>query len=335
MPAGALLGAMVFVTALNIVTASGYVYPADLRRLVQVVSGAVIGLSFTRADLSMFRRLLRPALTLLAMMLGFNVLFAYILSRLTVLDLITALFAAAPGGISDIALIAVDFGANLHQVAILQIFRFVLIVSLFPFIVRRLLEPAGRNPTLTEAGAEQKEHQPDAGRPMRNAEKWARSFATLLVATSGAALARWLGLPAGVIIGALTATVVMGTVFQAAYLPKGARPVVQALAGCFIGSQITLATLSYLYQLLLPLALAFVQLLIMTFSTAWVLHRFCRMERATSLFSSIPGGIVEMSTIAQEMKLRVPEIVLMSTCRIIGVICVLPLLLFLLMRYVP
>ena len=333
-PAGALLGSMAVVIVLNIVTGNSQVYPTDLRRVVQVVSGAVIGLSFTRADLVTLHRLAKPVVTLLTVMFSFNLLSAFIMSRFTELDIITALFASAPGGISDITIISADFGADTQQVAVLQILRFVFIVSVFPFIMRHLLKGKNGNPTPPET-AEQKiqpqKAEAEKTRGLRS-QKWARSVVTLLVAGAGAALALWAGLPAGAMIGALAATVVLSTVFQAGYLPKRARMIVQIFAGCFIGSHITLATIAYLKLLLLPMAIVLTHLMILTFSTAWILRRFCRMDRPTSLFSSIPGGALEMTLLAQEMGLRVPEIALMNTCRQIGVISMMPMLLFLLLR---
>jgi hypothetical protein len=108
---------------------------------------------------------------------------------------------------------------------------------------------------------------------------------------------------------------------------------VQVFAGCFIGNQITLETLVYLQYLLVPLALIAVQLLVVTFSTAFMLRRFGGMDRAASLFSCIPGGFAEMTLTAQDMGLRIPEIVFLNTCRIISVVAVLPVLLFLFTRW--
>jgi hypothetical protein len=54
------------------------------------------------------------------------------------------------------------------------------------------------------------------------------------------------------------------------------------------------------------------------------------MDYATALFSCIPGGITEMGIVAGELGLPVPQIAMMHTCRIIAVICVMPLLLYLL-----
>jgi len=323
LPAGAMLGAMVLVAALNMVLGREPQYPVELRLVVQVVAGAVLGLNFTRSDVVMLRRLAKPATMIVVVMLGFNVVFALIIARFTVLDPITALFAAAPGGVSDMALIAADFGADTSKVAVLQLFRFVLIVSLFPFIVRRAV-----------GGSVQEVAEPLQALNIQKPEAHVRGSLclTLLAAAAGGAAARWLGIPAGALLGALTATVIVNAVLQRAYLPQHARTVVQICAGCFIGSQITLAALMYLQHLLLPMALAVVQIMAMTFGTAWLLRRFCAMDMGTSIFSCIPGGLTEMSLIAHEMGLRVPEIVMLNTCRLIGVIFMLPILLFLILQ---
>ncbi|MCL2601929.1 MAG: AbrB family transcriptional regulator, partial [Treponema sp.] len=273
-----------------------------------------------------------PAVILVAMLAAFNILFAFIISRLSAFDVITALFATAPGGVADIALIAADFGADTQQVAVLQIFRFVLVVLLFPPIVRKIIKT---NPQLQSDFPAPNE----SGVPKVSAKKQAprkqilKIIATLCTASAGAALARLAGIPAGALIGSLTATIALGTIVQAAYLPKWTRRAVQIFAGCFIGSKITLATLAYFQHLLVPMALIVVQLLAMTFGTAYMLRRFGSMDRATSLFSSIPGGFAEMTLIAQEMGLRVPEIVFLNTCRIISVVALMPVLLFLFTKF--
>jgi len=327
-PAGYLLGSMFFAMLLIIFADRQYAYPQDLRAVIQVFSGIVIGLNFTRSDLILLRHMLKPALLLVLVLLGFNVILAAIISQFTPLTHITALFAAAPGGISDLALIAVDFGADTQQVAILQVFRFAFVVSFFPFAVRRILARTPLEQTLASAP-----HNavPAKVRPLG----WNKAYMvmlTLLAAGAGALLFRWLEIPAGTLVGSLTAVAILNAAAQKVYFPIQARAVVQVFAGSYIGSLISLQSLLSLQALILPMAFVIAQVMAMTFGAAWVLRRFTTMDYATSLFSSVPGGITEMGIIAGEMGLNVPQIVMLHTCRIIAVIGMIPLLLHLLTR---
>ena len=328
-PACYLLGSAAFAMLLNIFFFSEqqYTYPLNLRMSVQVFSGIVLGLNFTRSDLLLLRHMLMPALMMICTLLGINILFAAIISHFTELAPITALFATAPGGVTDLALIAADFGADTEQVALLQIFRFVFVVSTFPFVVRRILgrKFLGREPleSMPYIG-------PYIGMKTLNISRQRKTclmLLTFLVAASGAALARISGIPAGALIGSLTAVILLNAVAQKAYFPRQTRIGVQIFAGCYIGSLITLQTLLSLQLMILPMLLIIIQVLFMAFGAAWVLRRFTSIDYATSLFAGIPGGISEMGLIAGDMGLNVPQVLMLHTCRIIAVIGVMPLLL--------
>ena len=321
-PAGMLLGSLASVVLLNLITGYEQEYPMNLRLIIQVFAGAFIGLSFTRADVFRLRILFKPVLILIAMLTIINVIFAILISNFTTLDYFTALFASAPAGVSDMTLIAQDFGANPKQVALLQIFRFAFVVVFFPFLIRRILPKK----TPEEQAAETAVSIPE--QEATRLKKTPRLILTIATAAAGAIIARFLGLPAGTMIGAIAATVLLNTVFQTAYIPPNIRVFIQAFAGCFIGSQITLATLSQLQFLLLPIVFIAVQLVIMAFLTAWVLQRFTPLDHATCLVASVPGGLLEMTILAQDLGLRVPEVVFFHTCRIIAVVSIMPVLLF-------
>ncbi|MCL2674962.1 MAG: AbrB family transcriptional regulator [Defluviitaleaceae bacterium] len=326
-PAGMLLGSLVSVVLLNLATGYDYEYPMNLRLVIQVFAGAFIGLSFTRADVFRLRILFKPVIILIAMLTAINVLFAMLISNFTTLDYFTALFASAPAGVSDMTLIAQDFGANPQQVALLQIFRFAFVVAFFPFLIRRIV-PKETPQDLTSSAPEIAIPEQQATR----VKKVPRLILTIVTAAAGAMIARFFGIPAGTLIGALTATVLLNTIFQTAYIPPNVRVFIQGFAGCFIGSQITLATISQLQFLLLPVAFITVQLIIMTFLTAWVLQRFSPLDRATCLVSCVPGGLLEMGILAQDLGLRVPEVIFLHTCRVIAVVSIMPVLLFALTR---
>ncbi|MCL2568206.1 MAG: AbrB family transcriptional regulator [Oscillospiraceae bacterium] len=330
-PAGALLGAMVSVVALNMVTGIEQAYPLNLRFVVQVFSGILIGLTFTRTDIIMLRRMFKSVLILLGAMLTLNVLFAFIVHRFTTLDLTTALFVTAPGGMSDLALIAVDFGADTRQVAMLHVFRFGFVVLFFPFAIRRTMLRKHK-----ENEAEKPPcpiNVPTTAKPCLSTKRKAlRIFLTVLVAGTGAFLARAAGVPAGALIGSVTATVIFGAGAQLALFPKKARIGVQVFAGCFLGSQITLQAVEYIRTLPGPMAIILVQVFVVAFGVSWLLRRFSTMDRTSCLFASIPGGMVEMGILAEEMGLDVPRIILMHTCRIVGVVSMMPVMLWLFVR---
>ena len=333
-PAGAMLGAIAFIVVLNVSTGFSEEYPVALRVGIQITSGIIFGLTFTRADVLFMRRLFKSVLMLAGIMIGLNVLFSFIMAQLTFLTPITALLAAAPAGFVEMGLMAGEVGADAEYVALLQIFRFIFVVSVMPFVVRRVLAksvpPSEQKPVEAPKPEEsaKKESPPAKG---FDRKKILLALLTVFCATAGGLFARWLGVPAGGIIGSITATILLNAGAQKAWFPrKRARVVVQIFAGCYIGSLFTTSTLASLQFLVLPMAILIVQLLLMTFLTAAVLTRFSPMDKATCLFSSVPGGVTEMGIIAEEMGLDVPKIIMMQTCRLVVVIFTMPFLLYLL-----
>ena len=329
LPGGALVGAMACVVLISLIVPIERFYPTDLRVIVQVFSGAIIGLNFRREDMAILRYIFKSALIMVSMLLGLNLMFGLAIGWVTDLDPITALFAIAPGGLADMALIASDFGADPQPVIILQVFRFAFVVSFFPLYVRRLLNRMNKESEESGSSGFAPKQAGAAPVPTPFTLQRAKMMAiTVLTAGAGAFVARGVGIPAGAIIGAISATVVLNIVSKKGWFPKSAKAVVQTFAGSYLGSQITIEAIASLRYLLVPMILVIIQVLVMAFATSWVLSRCTPMDRVTALFSSVPGGISEMGMIAEEMGLRVPDIILMHTCRLIVIISVLPQLIY-------
>lgn len=324
LPAGAMIGAMIAVAIFGVTTGDIF-YPPSIRVLTQILSGLIIGCRFTRADLVQLRQMIKPAALLILMLFLFNIIFSLIIIKTTSLDLMTALFASAPGGVSDLALISGELGANSEQVTLLQLVRFVFVVSFFPpFLTRRFLAPmraAGKLPG-SPAKAQPK---PEKGKISLQARS-ARIIFSIAAALAGGYGFRALGVPAGAIIGGILFTIAANAATQKVYVPQRLRYMIQICAGCYIGSQITRHSLFSARELVLPMLFILIDVFVMSFVTAWVIHRTTGIEFVTCLFSAIPGGIAEMGLIAEEMGLDTPKIVLMHTCRVISVICIFPII---------
>ncbi len=138
-PAGALMFAMIGVAIQNVTTSTAYM-PLGLKQFAQVCAGALIGESVTRASITNLYTAIVPALILLVGLFTIVVILAYILYKTSDVDFVTALFSCAPGGASDLALIAEDFGANTPKVSIIQSLRVVCVVIFYPVALQFLAE---------------------------------------------------------------------------------------------------------------------------------------------------------------------------------------------------
>ncbi|HPZ16527.1 MAG TPA: AbrB family transcriptional regulator [Sphaerochaeta sp.] len=140
-PAAALIGSMFGVVIFFVVTPFEVAYPPQLHFFAQVLSGLIIGMRFSRRDLHTLRAMAKPAILLFALVVITNVSFALLMFRVADFNFMTALFSTGLGGVSDIALIATDFGADMEPVALLQLFCMVTVVIAFPPLIKGMLSP--------------------------------------------------------------------------------------------------------------------------------------------------------------------------------------------------
>jgi len=318
-PAGALIGSLLAAMVFNATYPVIPTYPKDLRLGIQILSGMVIGTRFTQADIKTLKTMVLPVIILVVMLLSINLGFAALMSRFTALSFMTSFFACAPGGVSDLALVAADFGATMEHVALLQLFRLISVIIIFPNIIRRLLPKKEMvlKPTI-QLTSEMKEKP--------NKQRYLSYLVSAATAFTGGGTFVLLGIPAGAILGSIFAIVLLNLATNGASYPSFLKPMVQIFAGCYIGSKVTFHTLMEGNILLLPALILLVELFVMAFLTAFVLNKVCHLNWGTALFSATPGGITEMGLIADEMGLETPKIVLMHTFRILAVLGVLPLI---------
>lgn len=309
---GALIGALVAVMILNSFQSNATIYPEDLRVFVQILSGLVIGTRFTRSDIKTLKTMVFPIIILVLTLLSTNLLFAFIMQHFTSLSFMTSFFACAPGGVSDLALVATDFGgAVMEHVALLQLFRLVSVIIVFPPMIRAMLK-------IDEKASPPAKTMTRVGSSISVSPSW--FLATIACALTGGLLFNAVSIPAGgAILGSIVGVALLNLVSDKATYPKVLKILVQIAAGSYIGSRITVQTLFEIKVLLLPAVILTIELFFMAFFTAAILHKFCRLDWATSLFSSTPpGGIQEMGLISDELGLETPpKIVLMHTFRIL------------------
>ncbi len=132
LPGGAALGAMVAVAAVNVSLGDrSATVPKGLDFAALVLVGVSVGVSITREELAGAANLIVPSLLILVVFSGVGVVLALTLQRFFGFDPITALFAAAPGGMANMAVLAKDAGGSGFSVALVHLVR---LVGIFVFV---------------------------------------------------------------------------------------------------------------------------------------------------------------------------------------------------------
>lgn len=134
-PAGAMIGSMISVGIYNVFISKGYV-PSNFKTIAQIVIGCIIGLNFTMDSILGLKKLIIPSIILVIGLTFLSIILGLILHKTTGLDLPTALFSSAPGGLTDMVIMSESFGAQTHIVALLHLTRLTTVLTVLPIVIR-------------------------------------------------------------------------------------------------------------------------------------------------------------------------------------------------------
>ncbi len=366
LPAGTMLGAMALVIAFNLMTDRAFL-PSNSRVVLQIMAGAVLGAGISKRDVFMLRHVIKPSIILITSMIFINLVFGYLMHRFGGLDLKTAFFATAPGGLTDMSLIADEIGADMIQVSSLQLFRILFIFAILPFLFRRIIKKRSNQKQLDtnskksessrlqylggySDSAERQSSLENPVKPCLGSKGLDRQTVeikkektqaakkngpsrltclpiTLVAAACGGLLLWYLGVNAGALIGSMLAVAGLNVLTKYASCPSFLRVGVQTAAGAFIGQNLNKDGLQSLLLLGIPMLIMIVLILTYTLLVSSLMSRFTRLDPITSLVASSPGGLQEMALIAEDLKGDPAQVIVLQMLRLMTVIAFFPTIL--------
>lgn len=293
---------------------------------VQVISGTYIGSTIDRHYLAQSRKLLFPIVFLVSGMLAVNLGMGSLIHFMSGFDLLTCLMGTIPGGVTETAVIAEQFGADVSVVALLQLCRSVFSIMLFPFVIKWLLRKHRH-------GLEEQLHELPApagkvGSDESVRTKLPRLLASLSIGTIGGFLGQYVqSIPASVLVCSLLCVGVYNLSVHKAYLPMQVKRAGQVLTGVFVGTKMTYETILNLRSILLPVVMLLTGFLVFHTLLALLASRVFRMDLGTMLFSCIPAGASDVALIAGDLGCDDPGITLFQLSRLISCILLFPVVL--------
>lgn len=109
--------------------------PYSAKLAAQITAGAYIGCTVNKEDIRRMKQIYKPAFVMLMSYFILNMVLGMAIYMTSNLDLLTALMCAIPGGISDVPLIAVDMGADVSKVVVMQFVRMSAGIGVFPGLI--------------------------------------------------------------------------------------------------------------------------------------------------------------------------------------------------------
>lgn len=133
-PAGSMIVPMAAIALLNINTSTCYM-PIQIKNTAQLLAGTLVGLSISYSTLTGIGTMVVPLILLLTSYWGVNLIYSLYCKKTGLLDLKSAMFASAPGGATDMSLIAADLHADMARIALIQVLRAVYAVTFMPAVI--------------------------------------------------------------------------------------------------------------------------------------------------------------------------------------------------------
>ena len=325
-PAGVLVGTLVAVGVggggVALLGLPQLSVPPGTYSLLQILLGMLVGFRMTREELREGSHALLPASLLAVIIISASVGAALVAVPLTSLDAVTALFAAAPGGLTEMTAVGASFGADGAAVASLQLVRVLLAVAVVEVVLQRL----GHKGDESGAGEGDREQDDNPDRRTRYKEDLKRLAVAAPWGIVGGIVGIATSLPAGGIIGALACS--------AAFRLLTERPVpvgkfqlgVQAISGVVIGLGVSGDFLSQIVRLVGAGALIISTQMVLWLAMGWLLVRFFNYDLPTATLAPSPGAISAVVSTADEARADTVIVTFIHLVRLNAVIVVVPLL---------
>lgn len=313
-PGGMMVGAVVGACAINLALGSTQM-PSFFKTAAQIVAGAFIGAGVSRGELGEMRKAFKPAAIVILGLLALNILSGLVISKVSSIDLLTALLGTTPGGISDVPIVAAEMGADASKVLVMQLVRFVVGIGVFPTIIGKMTPLEGQSYGLYNHAAK------------ANGTRILPVLLTLAVAAASGLAGKATGIPAGTMAFATIGSILFKLLYSKASLPRSVRKSAQCLSGAYVGAGIGMAQLIELRLLLVPALVLIVSLATGTLLIGAALKRMKAFSLREAMLAATPAGASDMALISADLGIHNMRLILLQVMRMIAVITFFPSLL--------
>lgn len=330
-PGSAMLGSMFFSFLLATFGPFKLMVPIGLDFIFQVIVGFSIGTTFRKLTPKEFMNDFKIIIITINWWLILSVFLAVVVSiSFDGIDITTAFLGTLPGGVAEMSLMAVALGADLGFVAIMQIFRSIF-VPLFTPIVAVWINNKHAIKNIPKGSGERLF---DESKRMENFEKQCENthyFFSFLyqigIAIVGACFFSWLGFPAAFFVGAMTSTGLMAILGLPMNSPP--EPILkfgQLGLGALIGMQATNSTIYLFQRIFIPVITITVIMIVWGICLAFIIYKFSDWNLITALIATSPGGLSQLSSIAEELGADPLKVSLLHLVRLLTIIFLVPYL---------
>ena len=321
-PAGAVIGAMIFVIILSALTGKSYI-PNSMILFSRMIVGTILGCRISLSNIKSLKNIFAPILFFTFFIIFLSMIAGLIIFRVSDLDQATAFFGSSPGGLADMSLISAEFGANMSKVAILQFVRIIACMVVIPFLVTKNLRGKVGQDQKREVNIKEDFTSHNKNGNLRT--QITHFVIAVIIGLIGGTLGLLLSIPSGALIGAFILVTAFNIFCFRLYIPLKIRRGIQVLLGSVIGSGMTLQDVLGLKNIVIPATMVAIFLLIIGFLMGISLNKIWHIDLNTAIIATAPGGLTEMSLIAPEFGADLSIVMSLHFVRMISIIIIYPL----------
>ncbi len=361
-PVAPLLGAF---TVLAMMRATGMDIPPSpfyLNPLIQMTVGLFVGSQITPETVRDLKTVILPAFIIASWALGVVFVIGGFLSRVTHLDLYTAMLSSSMGGLPEMAVLAIATNTEVSVVIVMFLFRLIFSLFAFPLIFKRwvahsiverderlqektdrvnnsasfdirsipglLLKPDSRQQAIARCRELISLIRKLKLKDLTN-RSLGRLLFTLAMTGSGAFIFQQLGMPAGIMVGAMLFAVIASlSGARIHFRSPGVFGILLVGVGIMISDNISAQTLEVLLHnsLAWPMFLSTMLIVLSSFLVAYVIHRVSGWDYPTSFLATAPAGLTLMTTLALNYGKNPLHVSSLHLCRLIVLKTTVPLI---------
>lgn len=318
---GAFFGALALSATTTLLLGGGpYPLPPVLDGAIQVLVGLLVGFRASRDFFGRGRMVLLTAAGLAASALALAFALAPGVHALSPLNPTTAFFAAVPGGMAEISLVAHATGSDGALVAAVHMLRVVLVIAVANVLLNKLLPADKGRDRRSRLVVERSAFVGGSRRRGTGALLAAMGLGTLC-----GLVAAWASVPAGAVVGAAAGAAVVRLRWSCPTPPRHLTGVTQALCGGAIGVGFSSDSIEQLTGIVPAALLIAASQMALWCSAAFLLRRYADVDRLTALVASAPGGMGELVAVSERHGVDTTVVAVAHLARLAAIVAFAPL----------
>jgi len=312
LPAPTIMGPMIAIGVCQIFGLGLPGLPMSMINGFQIIIGLSVGSKINRKNLTDIKRIWKSSLVIAVYTLASTTIMTLLIRNFTT-DFATALFSAAPGGITEMTVFALSYHSEIAIVSTFQFVRLIVIVSIIPVIAKYL---KSHSPSLKE------EVNQDVAKQSAYSK---RRIVSYMIGILGGVILLTIGFPGGGVIGAMVAIGLVNVLLREEYkFPRQVMKLALIGVGVTIGLEFSPSMIPKIQEMIVPIVGYSIIVVLGNLGVGWFIRTLTHWDTITCLLGSAPGGLTQMLVLGEEMEADSLKISIMQLVRVLTIILCIP-----------